>query len=148
MSSPIYRTIQAPRINLIGYNTDITARGVVGVNYNDKNCIEYTTYGHKGLCDGYSVEVQKHQDFAPGTIINIVIVNISPTGPTTPVKQSYTVTSNFTWPLRFMLWADMRTGLGAGKLDITFDATTPATTTNSGGIIFISFSTIMTAAAP
>lgn len=149
MAKPIYRSRPSPRVLLLDRNgTDITPRGEVGVDYNNKNCIEYTKYAFKGICDGYSVEVPQHSNFIPGTIIVVDVINSSPTAPTTPVAQTFTVGTNFTWPIKFILWAAMRINLAPGILNITYTATTPPTSVNSGGIIYISTSTYMTATGP
>ena len=149
MPAPIYRTMPAPRIRLLNRNgTDITARRVVGVDYNNRNCVEYTTYGYPGLCDGYFVEFPQIPTFILGTLITIDITNISPAGTTTPVNQTQTVNTNTIWPYKFILTYLMRQNLGPGVLEFVITVQPPAASPSARPIIYISFTTTMTASPP
>lgn len=78
MSSPIYKAHRAPRITLLdGNNTDVTARGVVGIDYDNQNSIEYTTFGLTKFFDGYTVE-ETNPKFITGTIVDITVENTTP----------------------------------------------------------------------
>lgn len=139
---PRARAVSAPKIFLIDRNNpEITARGEVGVDYNNEENIEYTKYGAGFVRDGYFVEVPYRAEYSIGANIKVYMENTT-SPPTMQPTMTATYVSGNNWREIFAPTHAERIKLGPGALEISYEVVTAA------GYTYVSAVTYMTAVLP